>query len=343
MAPTPFVSYAQNREDVVLARALKHVERGRYVDVGANDPVADSVSYAFYERGWSGITVEPVPDVRGPAARGCAPGTRSSRRPSPADGDGTITLHQIADTGLSTLVDDVSDEHRGAGWEVEDITVETRRLDALLDDAGWAGQDIHFIVIDTEGAERDVLETIDLHRWRPWVLVVEATRPNGTEPTHEDWEHIVLGAGYRFCLFDGLSRFYVAEEKADELGPLLQTPANILDNYITHRQAVLMRRARRGAGGHDPSRRDEPVGDPGVAYRGDPDLGARRRRSVTPEREEELLHQIHLHVNHIQFVDEQLEAERAVNDALRRTLSWRVTRPLRGLRGIRSVAKRDAS
>ena len=61
MAPTPFVSYAQNREDVVLARALKHVERGRYVDVGANDPVADSVTYAFYDRGWSGIAVEPVP------------------------------------------------------------------------------------------------------------------------------------------------------------------------------------------------------------------------------------------------------------------------------------------
>ena len=342
MAPTPFVSYAQNREDVVLARALKHVERGRYVDVGANDPVADSVSYAFYERGWSGITVEPVP-MYADRLREVRPRDQVVQAAITGQGDGTITLHQIPDTGLSTLVDDVSAEHRGAGWEVEDVTVETRRLDSLLEDAGWAGQDIHFVVIDTEGAERDVLETVDLHRWRPWVLVVEATRPNGTEPTHESWEHLVLGAGYRFCLFDGLSRFYVAEEKADELGPLLQTPANILDNYVTYRQAVLS--AELDAVRADMIRHDEMNQGAILEWR----TAAIRTwlhaadGSVMPEREEELLHQIHLHVNHIQFVDEQLETERAVNDAMRRTLSWRVTRPLRGLRALRSVAKRDAS
>ena len=185
-----------------------------------------------------------------------------------------------------------------------------------------------------------MLETIDLRRWRPWVLVVEATRPNGTDPTHEGWEHLVLGAGYRFCLFDGLSRFYVAEEKADELGPLLQTPANILDNYITHRQAVLS--AELDAVRADMLRHDEINQTAILDWR----AAAIRTwlssagRSVSPEREEELLHQIHQHVTHIQFVDEQLEAERAVNDALRRTLSWKVTRPLRGLR---SVVKRDAS
>ncbi len=342
MAPTPFVSYAQNREDVVLARALKHVERGRYVDVGANDPVADSVTYAFYDRGWSGIAVEPVP-MYADRLREVRPRDQVVQAAVTGEGDGTITLHQIADTGLSTLVDDVSDDHRGAGWEVEDITVETRRLDALLEDAGWAGEDIHFIVIDTEGAERDVLETVDLHQWRPWILVVEATRPNGTEPTHEGWEHLVLGAGYRFCLFDGLSRFYVAEEKADELGPLLQTPANILDNYITHRQAVLS--AELDAVRADMMRHDQTNLAAILEWR----TAAVRTwvhaadGAVTPEREEELLHQIHLHVNHIRLVDEQLETERATSDALRRTLSWRVTRPLRTLRGIRPAAKRDAS
>ena len=37
-----FVSYAQNYEDVMLWRALKHVKNGFYVDVGANDPLIDS-------------------------------------------------------------------------------------------------------------------------------------------------------------------------------------------------------------------------------------------------------------------------------------------------------------
>ena len=55
-----FVSHAQNREDVLLWRALNDVEQGRYIDLGAAEPVTDSVTYAFYQRGWSGINVEPV-------------------------------------------------------------------------------------------------------------------------------------------------------------------------------------------------------------------------------------------------------------------------------------------
>src|SRR5438105_2444255 len=45
------VSFAQNHEDVLLARAFAEVGQGFYVDVGANDPSADSVTRHFYDRG----------------------------------------------------------------------------------------------------------------------------------------------------------------------------------------------------------------------------------------------------------------------------------------------------
>ena len=62
MSRDPFVSYAQNQEDVVLARALRPDDReGFWVDVGAGDPVLDSVTAAFAERGWRGVNVEPLP------------------------------------------------------------------------------------------------------------------------------------------------------------------------------------------------------------------------------------------------------------------------------------------
>jgi hypothetical protein len=58
----PFVSYAHNHEDVVLARALCPSEHtGFWIDVGAGDPVVGSVTAAFAERGWRGINVEPRP------------------------------------------------------------------------------------------------------------------------------------------------------------------------------------------------------------------------------------------------------------------------------------------
>lgn len=57
------ISYAQNREDVLLSRALSQVGQGFYIDVGANDPEKDSVTKTFYDRGWRGINVEPLPAV----------------------------------------------------------------------------------------------------------------------------------------------------------------------------------------------------------------------------------------------------------------------------------------
>ncbi|WET42222.1 hypothetical protein [Citrobacter enshiensis] len=55
-----FISYAQNLEDVVLWKALKNIENGFYIDVGANDPLIDSVTNSFYNNGWHGINIEPI-------------------------------------------------------------------------------------------------------------------------------------------------------------------------------------------------------------------------------------------------------------------------------------------
>ncbi|MDQ1483991.1 MAG: hypothetical protein QOF35_2067, partial [Actinomycetota bacterium] len=63
MSDQPFVSYSQNGEDVVLRRAFGHLADGKYVDVGANHPTKDSISRTFYDLGWHGITVEPLPDL----------------------------------------------------------------------------------------------------------------------------------------------------------------------------------------------------------------------------------------------------------------------------------------
>ena len=228
----PFISYAQNREDVVLRRALRDVVDGRYIEVGANHPTEDSVTRTFYDRGWSGVTVEPEPHFAA-LQRAERPRDRLYEVAVTATGGQEVVLHGVPGTGLSTIVDAVSDRHLAAGIGHVDVVVPTKRLDEILDDAGWSpADDIHFLLIDVEGAEGEVLAGLDLQRWRPWVLVVESTAPNSTQTTHEAWEHLVTGAGYDFCLFDGLSRFYVAREHP-ELVEDLSYPACILDNYVS--------------------------------------------------------------------------------------------------------------
>jgi len=61
MPSHPFVSYAVNHEDVVLARALLPGTRhGVWIDVGAGHPVLGSMTAAFAERGWHGVNIEPL-------------------------------------------------------------------------------------------------------------------------------------------------------------------------------------------------------------------------------------------------------------------------------------------
>ncbi len=180
MTTEPFVSYAQNREDVVLRRALAGISEGRYIDVGANDPTVDSVTRAFYDAGWHGITVEPVP------AFAAAQRTERPRdllfQVAVTDVDGgEVVLHEFADTGLSTVVDEFADRHVAAGREATELPVPTRTLDSLLDEAGWQDQPIHFLVIDVEGAEGSVLRGAGP---RPLAAMDRRRRGDGTDLRH---------------------------------------------------------------------------------------------------------------------------------------------------------------
>lgn len=225
-----FVSWAQNGEDVVLWRALSHVKAGYYIDVGASDPVIDSVTKAFYDAGWSGLNVEPVhayyealvaTRLRDMTLQ-CALGATNANLP----------FFEVPGTGLSTLEPRWAEKARERGFRVIESITKVRRLADLLEEL--QPETIHFLKIDAQGAELAVLEGADLKRWHPWVLVVKAIMPAEgimeATSSHEAWEPLVLKAGYVFCLFDGVNRFYVAKEHEDLLAAL-SFPACALDDF----------------------------------------------------------------------------------------------------------------
>ena len=86
-------------------------------------------------------------------------------------------------------------------------------------------EEIDFLKVDVEGAERDVLAGADWRRFRPKVVLVEAVAPGTMAPSHAEWEPILLSNGYGFAFFDGLNRFYVADEAAALKARFPQTPA----------------------------------------------------------------------------------------------------------------------
>lgn len=213
----------------MLWRALKGVGEGFWIDVGAAHPREYSVTLAFSERGWRGINIEPEPayaaalraerprDVNLEVAVGAAPGR--------------ARLQHLPGTGLSTFDATIAERHGRAGFERADaLDVEVRTLAAIC--AEHAPGDIHFLKVDVEGSEAAVLQGADFARFRPWIVVMEATAPSSPVRATEGFEQHLFAAGYRECWFDGLNAFYLAAERAEALSHAFRAPPNVFDDFI---------------------------------------------------------------------------------------------------------------
>jgi FkbM family methyltransferase len=218
-------SYAQNFEDVILLRALKHVQHGFYIDVGAQDPVTDSVSLAFYERGWRGVHVEPLPYFV-TRIREARPDEEVVAA-AIARQEGSISFFEVPDTGLSTGDDGIARQHEINGFSVRKLEVACLPLRQILD--AHSGRDIHWLKIDVEGMEDQVIGSWMPSSARPWIVLVESTKPNSPEPNFEIWEPKLLALGYEFVYFDGLNRFYVSVDH-----PELKASFGPGPNYFDH-------------------------------------------------------------------------------------------------------------
>lgn len=220
-------SYAQNFEDVILWRALKGVEQGFYIDIGAQDPTLDSVSLGFYRQGWRGIHVEPTPEY--------ADALRRSRpdeeviEAAIAKERGSISFHVIPGTGLSTGRRTIADRHAEQGYAYELKSVPAMRLADVLDRV--MDREVHWLKLDCEGMEQEVIESWGSSAVRPWILVIEGVIGTPTGGQDITWEPALSEKGYTRAHFDGLNYFYVHEAHSN-LAPLLAQPPNCFDNFV---------------------------------------------------------------------------------------------------------------
>jgi FkbM family methyltransferase len=210
------ISFAQFQEDIRLHRALRSVERGFYIDVGANSPTFHSVTKMFYELGWNGINIDPIParyvelvEQRTRDINLCVAATAKA---------GTATFFDMEGNGLSTLVPDLATRAERMGFERRSYTVETRTLASIV--AEHVRGDVHFLKIDAEGSEFEVVEGIDFTTFRPWIIVLESTDPTTTIPGKIDWEPKLLDSGYTFCGNDFVNRYYAVKEHPDLIAAL---------------------------------------------------------------------------------------------------------------------------
>jgi len=223
------ISYAQNNEDVLLNRIFGGQNMGFYIDIGAAHPVDGSVTKLFYDRGWSGINLEPSSFFELLAAQ--RPRDINLRM-AVFDRKGEVTFAEdSADRGLSRVVSD------GAG-----VSVPCDTLEAIVARHG-NGRPIDFIKIDAEGSEAAIVKSTDWRKLRPRVLILEATLPWSHVLVNDTWEPVLLEAGYVRAYFDGINCFYVPEEEWPHLSHHFAIPVNVLDNVVAYSSVVALEKA----------------------------------------------------------------------------------------------------
>ena len=194
-----FKSYAQYLEDIILFLFLYDVKNGFYIDVGANDPIIDSVTNFFYLRGWNGINIEPLDDKYA---------LLKNQRPRDINLNivagkekGSTTLYIFK--GLTTTMKNYS----LPGMAQKLIKVET--MADICKKYVPQGTVIDFCKIDVEGAERNVLLGYDFINYRPKIFCIESTLPLSMTPSYQLFEDVLIKNNYSFIYQYNLNRFYL--------------------------------------------------------------------------------------------------------------------------------------
>jgi FkbM family methyltransferase len=146
-----------------LVAAFFNSRTGYFVEVGANDPMLRSQTWHLEASGWTGVLIEPQPDLaeRLRATRSAL--VFAAACSSPHNAGSKLPLHVAGP--LSSL-----NRKRMAPGAVPEVSVRT--LDSLLEEAD-APVSFDFLSVDVEGHELEVLSGFDIGRWKPRLILLE--------------------------------------------------------------------------------------------------------------------------------------------------------------------------
>ena len=201
------VSYAQNREDIIIASFFPDVKNGIYVDVGANDPVDDSVTKIFYDDGWSGLNVEPNPKLHAALVRERNRDINVNMGAS--EKRSVLKFREYDNHGLSTFSPEVQKIYEN-NTSIKTIKHKDYNVNVLptkeIFKEHIQGKHINFMKVDVEGYEYNVLAGNDWKIYRPELICIEANR------IIKDWHPILKGAQYELVFHDGLNEYFLRKE-----------------------------------------------------------------------------------------------------------------------------------
>ncbi len=179
--------------------------KGYFVEVGANDPHERSQTWHLEQAGWTGVLIEPQPELAKRLRALRTAKVFAVACSSPDNAGRTLPLHVAGP--LSAL-----DRERmapGAAPETV-IQVPVKTLNSVLEEAG-AHPGFDFLSIDVEGHEIEVLRGFDIARWRPRLILLEDHVADLSKHSY------LKSAGYRIIRRYENNGWYVPRGAADKV------------------------------------------------------------------------------------------------------------------------------
>jgi FkbM family methyltransferase len=140
---------------------------GYFVEVGANHPTQGSQTWHLEQLGWTGVLIEPQPELAAFLVTSRKARVFANACSSPENAGQSLPLH--VDGPRSALDRDRMSPGALAAYV---IVVPTRTLDSILEEA-QAPAPIDLLSVDVEGHEVEVFRGFDLQRWQPLLILVE--------------------------------------------------------------------------------------------------------------------------------------------------------------------------
>jgi FkbM family methyltransferase len=193
------------REQELVRNFFAGVRSGFFVEVGANRPRDQSQTWHLEQLGWTGILIEPQPDLAGDLCRVRSAKVFAVACSSPENAGRRMQLHVAGP--LSAL-----DRDRMApGAQPEGVVeVPVRTLDDILLEA-HAPVGFDFLSIDVEGHELEVLSGFDFALWRPRLVLLEDHVGNLSK------HRFLRAAGYRLVRRFDNNGWYVPADATIQL------------------------------------------------------------------------------------------------------------------------------
>lgn len=193
--------YGQCGEDKFLSEYLPESD-GFYLDVGAGQPVRGSNTFYFYKKGWSGILIEPIEFniklLKLFRRRDLVIQKLVGLSEEP------VVFYEFVPTEYSTTVKTIADDlvNQGKLFQKSYIldSIAISNLDIIS-----KPQNPSLLSVDVEGADLDVLNSIDWLKFKPRVICVEEAGIANSILIKEKIE----SEGYTLVKDSGASKIYL--------------------------------------------------------------------------------------------------------------------------------------